>query len=199
MVHTHTNSPGEGGRSHCGPWLAGPLLRECLSDSGCTHMLLSVEGAGSPTGIACWTPALRAVAQLCCDLWFMVPPGWGAIQGSLIVASFPVPMLGNSVTLRHPCPLCDSGDPETTLSDLGFYPALPPEHSSGRDIPQRNRLWKVPILYSIAILLYHSWLVEAPSPPWFIFLYILSDSHLCTSYLSKRHRFSLLELQQFFS
>ena len=84
--------------------------------------------------------------------------------GSLIVACFPAQMLGNSATLRYPHSFCDPRDPETTLSLLGFCPALPSEHLSGRDIPPWNRLIKVPILHSTAISLSGNHLKESPSP-----------------------------------
>ena len=73
-------------------------------------------------------------------------------------------MPASSATLRHPCYFCDPGDPETTLTHLGFCPVLPPGHLSGRDIPHWSRLLKALILCYISLPLSCSQLTEVPSP-----------------------------------
>ena len=84
--------------------------------------------------------------------WFMTTPIWSPLLHSLVAASFPAQMSGNSPTLRQPCSFCDSRNPEPRLSHLGFHPASPPECLSRRDDPHRSRLLKVPICTR---LLYH--------------------------------------------
>ena len=84
--------------------------------------------------------------------WFMTTPIWSPLLHSLVAASFPAQMSGNSPTLRQPCSFCDSRNPEPRLSHPGFHPASPPECLSRRDDPHRSRLLKVPICTR---LLYH--------------------------------------------
>ena len=66
-------------------------------------------------------------------------------------------MLGNSAALRHPDSFCDSEDPETTWAPLGFHPAPPPEHLSGK-------LLKGKFCTPLLIALSSSWLRGSPSP-----------------------------------
>ena len=121
--------------------LVGPLLGERLLDCVCTHatppggrsrVLQQMLLAGSLLGEQ--LPDHVVV----CSLWPQLAerPLWGL----LIVPGFPTPVFENSATLRHPHPFCDPGDPETTLSHLGFFLDSPPEHLSGRDVPHRRRL-----------------------------------------------------------
>ena len=55
-----------------------------------------------------------------CSLWQLQAES--PFLGSLYPAGFPVLMPGNSAGFRHFSSHCDPGDPETTLSDLGFHP-----------------------------------------------------------------------------
>ena len=96
--------------------------------------------------------------------------------------------------LGYPSSFCDPEDPETTLSHLGFCPASPPEHLSGRDVSQWSRFLKVLILSYGAISLCGSQLMEDPSRPLIIFLYIPSDSLFCTSYFAKSGCFSICRI-----
>jgi len=192
-MHTCINPPREGSGVSPGPYgCLGPY-----SGSGCCILHAPArplpwgKEQGLPGVVACWASAWRAVAQSCRapSLWPHL--GERPLRGSLIVASFPALMLGNSATLRHPRSSCDPGDPETTLSHLGFCPTLPPKHLSGRDVPHRSRPLKVAILHSRAISLSGSRLLEAPSPPSFTFP---SDSRLRPSYLAKSGLFPICRI-----
>ena len=112
------------------------------------------------------------------------------LLGSLIADNFPAPMPGNSAALRHLCSFCEPGDPETTLSHLGFHLTWTSERLSGRDVPHLSRFLKVPILCSAALLLFSS----GSLPPWFIFPYISSDLLLYTSYLAESDCFSICRI-----
>ena len=78
-------------------------------------------------------------------------------------------------------------DPETMLSHLGFHPALPPKHLSGK-------LLKVPILCSAAYKTFQSLAYGGSLPPWFILGYTTSDSCLHTSCLAKSGRLSICRI-----
>lgn len=110
VVHPCTNPPREVGAGQT--WLAA-FLGPC-SGSGCLIMpvpvlLLPGEEAGSHNGFAaCCTPAGRVVD----------PQGHGSglwehqaerpLWGLLIVVSFPVPVLGNSVAPTKARSFCDT-------------------------------------------------------------------------------------------
>jgi len=89
------------------------------------------------------------------------PQAESPFLGSVFAASFPVPIPGSSVILRHLRSFYDPEGPETTLSQRGFHPPL----SHWSDIPQQSRLLKFPILCSVALSLAGSRLTEAPSLP----------------------------------
>lgn len=74
------------------------------------------------------SPARRVFTGLCrsLGLWQHQAESWQV--DSLISADVPTLIRGTSTALRHPHSLCGPWDPETTLSHLGFCPALPPEH-----------------------------------------------------------------------
>lgn len=109
---------------------------------------------------------------------------------SLFVTGFSAGKLGISAALRHSLSFCDPRDPETMLSHLGFHPALPPEHISGK-------LLKVPILYSAACKTFWYLAYGGSLPQWFILGYITSDSCLHTSYLTSGC-FSICRIVHFF-
>ena len=114
----------------------------------------------APSSATCWAPAQRVVTDcaVVCGIW--QPRAESPLLGWLITAGFPAPMPGNSEALCHPQSSC--GDPETTMSHLGFYPASPPKHLSDKDVPHWKRLLKVLIL---RLLLYHFPLTADEAPP----------------------------------
>ena len=85
----------------------------------------------------------------------MVP--WFRIRGNTQLRGLSNATISASV--RYLVLSVTPGDPETTLSHPGLCPASPPEHLSGRDVPRRSRLVKVPILHLAAISLVSSQLM----------------------------------------
>ena len=152
---------------------AAPGLLTPCSGSGCLVMhlpllLFPVEGTGSHFGCRLLGPCLESHcppnSAVFRGLWqhLAEKPLWGW----LIVACFPTPKLGNSATLRYPHSFCGPGDPETTLSHLGFCPTSPSQHLSSREVPHRSRLLR------ICTLLLHHFLEPADRvshPLWIIF------------------------------
>lgn len=139
--------------------------------------------------VACWAPAWRAGTWSCCGFEFMV------------IAYFPIPLLRNPVTLRHPHSFCDLRESEIITALLGFCPP-PPECLLSREVSHRSRLLKVPILHSVV---YHFLVVSLqnflPSPPLHGLSYDISPQiHFSTPpALQKLFTFLLVELQWFFS
>lgn len=60
------------------------------------------------------------------SLWQHGTESWH--PDSLFLASFPTPVPGNMNHLHTTPSSCDPGDPQIKVSQLGFCPALPPEH-----------------------------------------------------------------------
>ena len=60
------------------------------------------------------------------SLWQYRAESW--YLDSLFSATLHGPMPGNSAALGTTHSSCDPRDPQTMMSHLGFYPALPPEH-----------------------------------------------------------------------
>ena len=96
---------------------------------------------------------------------------------------------------RHPCTFCDSGDPETTVPQLRLYLGSPPEHLSCRDVSHWSRFLRVLILYSRAIKLACSWLMEAPFPCHLISYISLQIHFFSPPALQKVVAFLLVEFQ----
>ena len=153
-------------------------------------LFLGEEGGSCCSSAAPSTPAWRAVAQLACIYWYVATLSRKPTPSSLITAGFLALMPGNSAALRYPLSSCASEDPGTTLSHLGLYPTLPPECLSGRDLPYWRRLFKILILFSKAISLSCSLLMEPPAP-LSLSSSIVLDSLLHISYLLESGHFSI--------
>ena len=128
----------------------------------------------------CRDPAQRVVT---CLSWAVVCSLWNTWLADC--SWFPGSNAWQLCWLRQPHSFCDPGDPETTLSHLGFCPSSPPEHLSVRDVSLTGadflKFWYCAQGY--ITFWYPAY--GGSLPLLLIFWYLPSDSFLCTSYLAK--------------
>lgn len=139
------------------------------------------------------------------SLWQYRAESWH--QQWLFSAGYYTPLPGNSAPLRWHLFLCDPGDPQTTLSFLGFCPTSPPNHLEARHFTRGSRHLKLRFCALLLIILCGSLCKQAPSLssypqlylPRFKSPYLLPSKSMVTFLLIGLQDFSLWPPIDFFS
>ena len=153
---------------------------------------LPEEGKSLLAPVLCRDPTSIVVTRSGCSSRVMAKQADPA-PGLTDLNQFPRSNAWELCWLRHPCFFCASGNMETPLSHLQFcFSSTFSVFQAGKSY--RSRFLKVLILSYGAISLCGSQLMEDPSRPLIIFLYIPSDSLFCTSYFAKSGCFSICRI-----
>ena len=106
-----------------------------------------------------WSPDLAGNSQ------FMATPSWKPMPRLPDYNQLPCSNAWGLCNTQAPCSFCDPGNPETTLSHIGFCPTVPAKHLSGGNIPHQSSFWKfwfcTPLLYHLLV----AGIWRIPSPP----------------------------------